>query len=348
MSLLFFDGFEKISTAQLARRGWSIVNASAGSATIDGGGVIGNRLNCFGQSAGVFAAESHAYKGFVATPQVFGGFDFQRAASSASDSIFLRIAEGGTTHVFFTCGETGIISAFKGDGTLLAQSSTFAIIEGDWHFVEFDITIDNAAGSARIVVDSVEAINVTGVDTRNGGAVGTADRIYLCCSTGGFPNANRHYFDNLYVGDPYGTGLIELAGPVRVDVLTPNANDSVAFTPSAGANYENIDDATPDDDGTYNETLSDGVADDFTLPSLPDDSLTIYAVQVRSVAARNGAGVAAIANRLISGATTDVSASESLAGSYEELTTLFELNPDGDVEWDDDAIDALKVGYERP
>lgn len=351
MSLIAHDGFESITTAQAARRGWTFVNSSSGSGTtIDAsGGVIGQGLKVLGQSASVAYSASYAYRGFVASPNILCGFNFKRDSVSATDSRFLALAESGTQHLYFLVGSTGIISIYRGDGTLLGSTSTFAVTEDAWSFIEVDAYIDNAAGYVRLVIDGDEILNLTGIDTRNGGAVGTIDRLYLYCDTGGFPNVNLHYFDDLYILDDAGVEMNELLGPVRHDVVRPTgASGTNDFTPSAGANWQNVDDTTPDDDGTYNESAVDTDADDFVLANLPDDSLTIFAVTVRVVVKRADAGVANIATRLTSGATTEVSATAAVGASYEEVSTTYTKNPDGDVDWDDAAISALIAGYERP
>ncbi|MES2524028.1 MAG: hypothetical protein V4617_15080 [Gemmatimonadota bacterium] len=349
MSLIHFDGFERMSTAQAARRGWTFVNG-AGSVTVEAGGTVGNRLRVLGAPFGGFSSEAHAYRGFVGVQRLLAGVSFQRDASSNSDSVALRLNEGGTTHLYVICGETGILTLYRGDGTPLATSPTFTIVEGDWQFLEIDATIDNVAGSVLLVVDGTTIFDLAGIDTRNGGAAGLIDRFYLACSSGGgFPSQSLHYFDDLYLFDSFGAELNELIGPARVDTQLVTANSGVpGFTPSAGANWENLDEAAPDDDTSYNETLTNDAADAFVLANLPDASLTIHAVAVRVVAKRSDAGLANIAAQLTSGGTTVTGTTRALGAGYSEYTEQFARNPDGDVEWDDAAISALVPGYVRP
>jgi hypothetical protein len=59
-----------------------------------------------------------------------------------------------------------------------------------------------------------------------------------------------------------------------------NGNSAVSWTPSAGTNYQNINELAADDDTTYNLSNTVGQVDLFTIPTIPATPTSIECVQV--------------------------------------------------------------------
>src|SRR6185437_13665423 len=74
------------------------------------------------------------------------------------------------------------------------------------------------------------------------------------------------------------------AGDLRVECVMPNGPGAhTQFTPSAGANWQNVDEVPPDDDTTHNDSSTAGQLDTFVhaaLAGIPS-SIAAVAVQVR-------------------------------------------------------------------
>lgn len=92
-------------------------------------------------------------------------------------------------------------------------------------------------------------------------------------------------------------GAVFLRDPQKV---RPNANGSVAWTPSAGQNFECVDEAVPDD-GDYVYATAAGLLDSYDVPTYDDPSTTNgFVVRYRVKDVIGGAGVQV---RLYEGAT---------------------------------------------
>jgi hypothetical protein len=161
--------------------------------------------------------------------------------------------------LLYNSGSSRLVVQHGGGGTLATGSSVYTV--GAWHHVIFRALISNGSGEIEVRQDGATVISQTGIDTQqtanasaNTVKIGMSDNslihdIVICDGTGPAP----------YNG---------ILGDVRVNCLIPNAaGASSAWTPSAGANYQNVDDTTPDTDGTYNATLTAGAIDSYSVPN---------------------------------------------------------------------------------
>lgn len=355
MSFLKADGFEAITYAQITRRGgWTIQKASnnvdhaIGAPYANTGG---QGLRVVGQPNSISPTVGYMRMPIASVPVVILGVDFRRPSSCSGESNLLYFREGSITHVYVSADETGTLRAYLGSGVLLGASSAGVITEDSFAFLEVELSVANTGGYVELSVNGTVVLMVSAVDTRNGGALGEVDEILFASSSTGFPlTSNVHDFDNVYVLDDTGAAPLNAKlGPIRIDPLRPAANSGAPdFTPSAGSNFENVDDTTPDDDTTYNESSTSGNADDFTLADLPSVSSTIFMVQLRTVAKRSDAGLIDLIPSITSDATQQDGATQALGSSYAEYTDTFPTDPDGDVAWSDAAVNALVAGYRIP
>jgi hypothetical protein len=136
-------------------------------------------------------------------------------------------------------------------------------------------------------------------------------------------------------------------GMCRVDSVLATTNNSVTWTPLSSTNVSNIDDATPDDDTTYNSTTTSGAIDTFNHGALPVTPTSVFGVSVTSKIRKDDAAARSARNKLISGATTSNGTSVSLGTSYTYIKDIWALNPDGSTAWNKTTVDATKIGYEH-
>lgn len=114
------------------------------------------------------------------------GFAFhvqsQFEQSSPTDQTILEIVDGSTVHLRIrlaasTTLTTAQFEVVRGDGTSLGTTTT--VFEPDqWYFIELKVTIGDSSGVIVIIVDEQVDLNLSGVDTRNGGNA-SADRVRL-------------------------------------------------------------------------------------------------------------------------------------------------------------------------
>ena len=137
----------------------------------------------------------------------------------------------------------GCLYFANSDGTMIGSASTGAISINTWYTIEIKITIANS-GSAILMVDSVEWLNLSEIDTQSQ-STDAINYISFC-----HPNMGVYtYWDNIVVYDDTGDVLNDFVGTIKIDCLVPNADTAQAdFTPSAGSdNYATVDETTTSD-----------------------------------------------------------------------------------------------------
>lgn len=145
------------------------------------------------------------------------------------------------------------------------------------------------------------------------------------------------------------TGAISSVGEVRIHALAPNgAGTNSNFTPSAGSNYQCVDEALQDFDDSYNS--SDGTSghrDDFEIENLSgvtNSSSTVKALSVRALVTCSASEQVRLYVD-ISG-TRYYSTNFSPPTYYNYIEYIWELNPSTSSPWTVAQIDVVKVGYE--
>ena len=263
------------------------------------------------------------------------------ATPATTPRVIIRLRDGSTVQLSVTVEADNSIGVRRGDhtGALLAQSSPCKIGAGAWHFVELKATIHNSAGSVQVRLNGVTVVAVTGLDTQNtSNAYATEIQFW------------QGYIDDLYVLDTTGSAPHnDFLGDVRVRTLYPDgAGSSTQWTPSAGSNYQNVDETgTADGDTTYNSSSTAAQKDLFTFSNLPDASGTVYAVQERWKARKDDGGTREARSVVKSGATTNSGQTEALGSSYVGyIGDIHSVNPDTAAAWTISEVNAVEAGYE--
>lgn len=261
------------------------------------------------------------------------------SGTSTYNSFVFR--EGITKHVVVTVNSTlGKILVYR-DSNLLGQTADGVLASGSWVYLEVKAVIHDSSGSVVVRKDGAEVLSVTGVDTRNGGTgVITNFGFYN-------DNATEELVDDLYIADTTGSVNNNFLGDVRVVTLRPDgAGDSTQFTPSAGANWQCVDDDQVDSDTTYVESDTPGHKDLYTLGALGVTPSNIFGVQVSAYARKDDSGSRSVRVITKSGTTTENGAETALGTTYGGLIDLMELNPDDSAAWELADINALQAGIE--
>ena len=255
---------------------------------------------------------------------------------------FLLLRDGGSDQMTLMRKSDGAIEVRRGGGggAILGTSAPGVFPASAWTYIECKATIDDSAGAVDIQVNGTNVLSISGVDnqqtgnnyiTRYGLATGLYDDHYFSDTSGPAPG-------NDFLGD------------VKVETLYPNAaGDSTQFTPSAGSNYQNVDEPqTNDGDTTYNESSTTGQIDLFNLDPLVTTSGTIFAVQQHMVARKTDGVVREVRQKLKSGSTVVNGSTVGLGTSYQQYHEVIEeLDPDTAAAWTISKVNALQVGYEN-
>ena len=157
-----------------------------------------------------------------------------------------------------------------------------------------------------------------------------------------------HYFDDIYFAD--GTGS-DFNAPSQSDISwyflpVAGAGPTTQFTPSAGANYQNVSEVPATGDTNYNETVLVGAKDLFDMPNLPVVGATIRAVCPQTLIRKSTVGSAGNTNILKIGSLEYASPEQPVLDAYRCLMDNLTRSPvDGVTAWDEATFNAMFAGY---
>lgn len=223
-------------------------------------------------------------------------------------------------------------------GTVLGSSANGVFAPNVWHFIEIEFVISTTVGRITVYLDSVQVLNLTGINTANAGVGTGADRVAF----GLYSSQNGTIaFDDLYI-----TNVATKLGECRVETLRPNADTAVkAFTPNSGtANFSRVNETLVDGDTSYVQASAVGNRDLYTLPSLSSTPAQIFAANIVSFAEKTDATSRSIYNSVRSNSVDSDGAAMTLLSSYFRNDRVMELDPDGNVAWTPAKINALQIG----
>lgn len=224
------------------------------------------------------------------------------------------------------------------------------IIDGEWHHVELEMTLNTSTGTAKLWIDGEEQYNLTGIDTVDGATnISTYVRVRL--SSGVATNTAQFiWFDDIIVWDDSGS---EFTGALpnhihRIETIRPTgAGASAQFTPSTGANWENVDDAVANDDTNYNESSTTGHIDSFAYGNMSLNVDEIFGINIKS-RVKFDSGSANFRNKVRISSTYYNGSTVAVTAAYGMIETIFNNNPasTGSNLTKSD-VDAAEFGYER-
>jgi len=259
----------------------------------------------------------------------------------------LAANEGATTHVFLTV-LAGVLSVRRGDGgsgTILASSAT-TLTTNQWYSLKVWFSVHDTTGRARVKVNTTTVIDFTG-DTRNG-ATGVQNQFRLgqIVADVNAVGAVSYRIDDVAWMNGDHVDAVDF-DDVRVDYLPANgAGDSTQFVPSAGSNFQNVDEAPPDDDTTYNDATAVNDIDRYDLAAMAPNPGFIYGVEHIFRARKLEAGSGELRGHLKHSVTVTNLTTRALNTTYQ---TFFEFLADvpGSTGWTEAQVNALLHGNER-
>lgn len=336
MSLRFLDSFDHYGTADLNKKWTTVTN----SPTIQSGqGRNGtNSLRC-GNTASVS-------KTLDAQPTWAVGMSF-RNTLLLQDSLILQFFDAATIQCGLRLNTDGTLSVVRGTGTTVAGGTSSAgnfLVANTVYHVEMKVTIADAisAGSCVVRVNGLTWITVTTGEDLKSTANATANIIRVGSSL----NLGNCDIDDVYICDGTGSANNGLLGDVMVSVLRPSgAGNSTGWTPSAGSNYQNVDETTSDGDTTYNSTATPGAVDLYALDDLAANPGAIKGLQWNAMIRKDDAS-SYVLNRVIRTGGVDYTGSTSIAPNttYVNYHEIFDVNPGTSAAWTKSEVDALQAG----
>lgn len=199
----------------------------------------------------------------------------------------------------------------------------------------------NAAGFATLYIDGQQVL------TYSGNTAGNIDTVYFGGRIGGGSGWGvSAYFDDFYVDTATGETDVAPSSKRFLFSLASAAGADAQWTPSAGSNFQNVDDSgAPDGDTTYNKAASAALKDTFNTANitLPADHV-IRAAIVLAIVKRTDAGTASqIKLHSYDGATYQEGSVQTPGTSYNTLWERQTLQPDGSA-WGESDFNLMEFG----
>jgi hypothetical protein len=174
----------------------------------------------------------------------------------------------------------------------------------------------------------------------NTGTTGNYDSLRFGGDSG---YAAGYYLDNVVIDTAAFPGSSKIVG------LAPNANGTTnEWTPSAGNNYECVDEVPSGGAGDADYTSINAVnkTDLFGHPALPGSVYQIKCVQVQARCVKEGAPTPNnIQMAVRTGGSNYVSGSIAIPASIKSVSALWETNPNTGNPWTKTEVDAAEFGY---
>lgn len=335
MAILIMEGFEGYGNSTDLRRRY-VGSGSAGNIDI----VTGRNQQAiridFGSSYLYFNVQG-------STDTVVCGFGFMKLNTMQTNDVILFLDSSGVTEQLSlqitAAGEFAIYS----QATLHGTTSGLGLITNTWYYVELSIVFgDGTAGSVTLHVNGNQELTVSSIDTRPvAGENCSFFRLQGDSSAG-------HQFDDLYFLDNSGTDQTTRIGPCFIETVFPDANGTTNnFTPSAGSNWQNVDDGnSPDDDTTYNSSSTLNHKDLYGHAALTGNIGTVYAVKPCAHVRTEGGGARGLQNVARSNVTEVNGTEVFIDQGYRYLDHIYENDPNGGGAWTESSVNAAEFGIE--
>lgn len=314
MALLWIDGFDYYSAAQISRV-WPLAL-----------GIASMQSGRFGGQAIRMTQSTHAViRAFPNTQTLVMGFAF-RPQVLQNNALIATLLDNTTLQCELRLLDTGALQVTN-NGTARATSSAGLINLNIWYYIQFKATIADS-GSVEVKIGNATVIGPSTVDTQTSSNA-YANRLRL----GGSTNTAGFDFDDHYFLDTSGSAPFnDFLGPRRVETAWPVANGDVQqFTqsPGTGSEFDKVDDpTTQDDDTTYITSDTAGHRSTFELGTLSGGG-AISAISVNLCARKDDAGDRTMKAVVRAGGSNhDGTLTHTLNSSYTVHQEIWLVNPD--------------------
>ena len=264
-------------------------------------------------------------------------FNLATALPTTFPSNIIAFYEGANNGINIRSNTDGKIAAYR--GTSLLGTSALGLGAATWYYIELKVLTNNSTGTIEVRVNGAVWLNLTSQDTQPGSNA-WHDAVRL-----GTVNAVSR-FDDMYVLDGSGSANNDFLGNRKVVAIDPDgAGDNTDWTPSAGSNYQNVDDGDEvDEDTTYNETSTDAHEDLYTYEDLPGVTSSVDGLQI-TIETRVTAGSMDLSHVIKTGTTTDAGSADTITSTaYVTSVRVEEQDPDTAAAWTPSGVNGAQFG----
>ena len=329
MALLFLDSCSYYGTADISSRWDSSYSIEVGSVSRH---ASGKSLEFSSSSNWIRAVMAP-----VGSTIIFG----MALRIQVGDWEGIRIQDStGNTQVSIGAADFKLRVSRGEDGdTILDTTLHDAYTAEQWFYLQCKFVVGNS-GSYEIRVDN-NIVLIGNADTQDQ-ATSDVSRLLMF---GSYLSAT--YLADVYICDESGSQCNDFLGDCRIDALRPDGAGALTqWDPSAGANYECVDEAINDGDTTYNSTNVVDEVDTFSFDDLTALGTAVMAVALTNVSRSDDSGIVSCKP------VTRISGSNYLGDEVvENMEYLFhqqiwELNPADSAAWEEADINGAEFGIQ--
>lgn len=259
----------------------------------------------------------------------------------------LSLWDGNTVQVCL-CVETSqklcVRRGKANDGTTL-DTSTYVLARDRWYYIEWKVYIHDSAGTVDVRVNGSSVLALTSQDTQN-----TANAYADRCGVGNTLNwgsTAQITYDDYYCIDTTGSYCNDWLGDVRVPAHLPTDDGYYTeMTPSAGSNYECVDENPPNDDDDYVSEDTATEIDTYDHAAASATSGTIYAVVTWMYARKDDGGTRQIRAVARHSSTDGNGDTHTISDTYHFWPGIFYVNPSTSSAWTVSEFNAAEFGQE--
>ena len=225
-----------------------------------------------------------------------------------------------------------VLRAITGAGII--ETGSIPLSEKVTYFIELYYKVADSGGRCVVKINGITDIDFTG-DTKPG-ANTQFNTIKLGSCEGSYSYA---YFDNFIMDDA------DWIGDTKIQAVVPTgAGNTTGWTPSAGANWECIDEIPPND-ADYVSINAIDTTDTYVTGNLAGAIANIKCVQVQARVKTDGAPTPTNLKLVTRVNGTDYLSGDNLVPIAEKgFYNLWELNPDDAAAWEEADVNAMEVG----
>lgn len=343
MALLFMEGFDWSSTGSELSKRWS----NNGVDAVNEGRGGNNAVVMDRQTAG--SQGGYLWKVLPSSGDtiIVGAAVYVNGNSTGGlSSQMIGIGEGTTVaHSAIAIDGNGYIIFKVGDVTVYTSNERCPV--GEWHYLELKAKIHSSTGYAIVRKNEKEIINLTNINTRNGGT-GTPNSIFLHVAWNLFNN-DTFRADDIYVCDTTGSNNNSFLGDVSVKLLRPTEDSTpLTWTPSTGTSHFEMINDNPYSAADYiTGTTNIGDRDTFGLEDLTSTPAIIYGIGLTTIADKTDSGDASLKHFVTSSSQEFLSSATTLSfGSTNTLNDIIETDPNTGSLWTKANLNNAKVGVQ--
>lgn len=274
-----------------------------------------------------------------------GAYSVYDLRGTPRDIMLVGVSNGSIFVGGIGVSSANLVTLYGASGALIGTTD-FQIVPGTWNYFELRVKINGASGEVELRING-GASSLGVVTDSNGSATIQHVQILSKSTSGTFPGQLSTTTDDIYVVDcttgsaPTNTFL----GDSVITTLVPEGDGAnTDWTPSAGSNWEDVDEIPADGDTSYVSSNNVGDVDTYETEDLGSSPPTVYAIQANLYAKKDSAGTREIAAVVRDGGTDYVGATKTLSTSYIYYSEIMEENPGTSSPWSVSEINADEFG----